>query len=86
MWRYVFALAVLQKHWEVHVCSGLEQVVIAEVFSVRDLPMWSNVHPSSTVSQDGDTALMIAASNGHSSVVKKFLHAGVTVNTTKKVQ
>ena len=42
-------------------------------------------HPSSTLSQDGDTALMIASSKGHSSVVRKLLQAGATVNTANKV-
>jgi len=37
-----------------------------------------------TSSQNGDTAMMTASSSGHSSVVRKLLQAGATVNTTNK--
>ena len=39
----------------------------------------------STSSQNGDTALITASSKGHSSVVRKLLQAGATVNTANKV-
>jgi len=42
-------------------------------------------HPSSTVSQDGDTALMIASSKGHTGIVRKLLQEGATVNTANEV-
>ena len=41
-------------------------------------------HPS-TFSQDGDTALMIASSKGYSTIMRKLLQAGATVNTTNMV-
>ena len=48
--------------------------------------MYTNTTSSfTTSSQDGDTALMIASSNGHSGVVRKLLQAGATVNTTDNV-
>ena len=43
------------------------------------------IHPSLPSSQKGDTALIVASYNGHSSVVKELLQAGVTVNTTNDV-
>ena len=42
--------------------------------------------PPSISSQDGDTALMIASSSGHSSVVEMLLPAGATVNATNEVK
>jgi len=56
-------------------------------FSLYELsPMYTNKTTSFTASsQDGDTALMIASSKGHSGVVKKLLQAGATVNTTDNV-
>ena len=45
------------------------------------------VHRSPSISsQDGDTALMIASSSGHSSVVEMLLPAGATVNATNEVK
>ena len=42
--------------------------------------------PPSISSQDGDTALIIASSNGRSSVVEMLLKAGATINTTNEVK
>ena len=59
------------------------------VFSVYDLSPCTVIRYSSlhTSSQDrsGTTALMIASFKGHSSVVRKLLQAGATVNTTNWV-
>ena len=57
------------------------------VFSVYDLSPCTVISHSSihTFSQHGATALMIASSKGYSSMVRKLLQAGATVNTTNMV-
>ena len=52
------------------------------IFYVCDIPQSLPPPPQMQV---GDTALMIASSNGHSGVVRKLLQAGATVSLTNKV-
>jgi len=52
------------------------------IFYVCDIPKSLPPPPQMQV---GDTALMIASSNGHSGVVRKLLQAGATVSLTNKV-